>query len=181
MMNAAILMDTIECLEEDEREIIETLLDRISDGRKSYGPWVVSDDNRNYPHEALSEVMDALHYCSAELVKLKKQQFHPARRQRVYICHQYGANPKENTARIAIITRALLDNGLVPIAPQLFLPQLYDEKKERFQALKKCIEYLRGCDEVRVYGSKISEGMRQEITYANLFGIPVLFAEETEA
>jgi hypothetical protein len=44
---------------------------RIGEGRPTYGEWRV-DDGRKYPREALEEVMDALNYCAAELVRLGK-------------------------------------------------------------------------------------------------------------
>ncbi|MCC6649272.1 MAG: hypothetical protein IT374_27345 [Polyangiaceae bacterium] len=55
----------------DERAIVETLLRRLDEGRLQYGPWRV-DDGRDNPREALAEVVDALHYCAAELVRLSK-------------------------------------------------------------------------------------------------------------
>ncbi len=55
----------------DERAIVDTIASRIADGRRTYGPWHV-DDGRNNPREALAEVMDALNYCAAELVRLSK-------------------------------------------------------------------------------------------------------------
>ena len=175
MTETKAIIGMIKDLESDEKEIVDTLLGRISDGRKGYGPWDVDTDNRDYPHEALAEVIDAMHYCAAELVKLRKKQRNKrtGSRKTIYICHPFGDNPDENTVQIAIIARELLDQGLVPMAPQLFLPLLYDERTERFQALKKCKEYLQLCDEIRVYGNKITEGMRYEIMFANLFGIPL--------
>ena len=65
------LWNKIMGLRKDERAIVEALLDRLEQGRKDYGPWNV-DDGRNYPKEALAEVIDALHYCAAELVRLAK-------------------------------------------------------------------------------------------------------------
>lgn len=55
----------------DERAIVTTIVDRIAEGRNTYGEWRV-DDGRNNPKEALAEVMDALNYCAAELVRLSK-------------------------------------------------------------------------------------------------------------
>ena len=55
----------------DERSIIDTIASRIAEGRRTYGPWRV-DDGRDNPREALAEVMDALNYCAAELVRLSK-------------------------------------------------------------------------------------------------------------
>ena len=62
------LTERIEALQADEQAIVEKLLDRIEQGRDVYGPWKV-DDGRDYQSEALDEVIDALHYCAAALVK----------------------------------------------------------------------------------------------------------------
>jgi len=68
MSQATKLTKRIEALQADERAIVEKLLDRIEQGREVYGPWKV-DDGRDYQAEALDEVIDALHYCAASLVK----------------------------------------------------------------------------------------------------------------
>jgi len=68
MSQATKLTKRIEALQADERAIVEKLLDRIEQGREVYGPWKV-DDGRDYQAEALDEVIDALHYCAAVLVK----------------------------------------------------------------------------------------------------------------
>lgn len=59
-------------LQGDERSIVDAIATRIAGGRPTYGAWRV-EDGRNYPHEALEEVMDALNYCAAELVRLGKR------------------------------------------------------------------------------------------------------------
>ena len=66
------LLRQIERLAPDEREIVRALVNRLSHGRKSYGPWRV-DDGRDNHHEALLEVLDAMHYCAAELVRLSRR------------------------------------------------------------------------------------------------------------
>ncbi|MFI5297493.1 MAG: hypothetical protein ACHREM_05290 [Polyangiales bacterium] len=53
----------------DEQKIVNQIIARIADGRRTYGPWRIPD-GRNNPKEALAEVMDALNYCAAELVRL---------------------------------------------------------------------------------------------------------------
>jgi hypothetical protein len=70
--SAAELADRLAALPEDERAILETLLDRIEQGRQRYGIWNV-DDGREYPAETLDEVIDALHYCAAGLVRLRRR------------------------------------------------------------------------------------------------------------
>jgi hypothetical protein len=58
-------------LSKDEFSIMKTLLTRLEKGRETYGEWNVND-NRNYSKEALEEIIDALHYCAALIVKLPK-------------------------------------------------------------------------------------------------------------
>lgn len=68
--DAKALTVAIATLGEGERAIIETMIERLSSGRKEYGYWKIGDgrDNRQ---EALEEVIDALNYCAAELVRLR--------------------------------------------------------------------------------------------------------------
>ena len=66
------LADRIAVLPEDERAILEVLLERMGKGRQQYGAWNV-DDGRDYPVETLDEVIDALHYCAAALVRLRRR------------------------------------------------------------------------------------------------------------
>ena len=68
MSNPNDIARRIAALKDDEQAIIEKLLDRLEKGQESYGPWKVAD-GRDYPNEALDEVIDALHYCAAALVK----------------------------------------------------------------------------------------------------------------
>ena len=66
-------------LEADETAIVEILLDRLHEGRDIYGRWQVSD-GRDYLGETLEEVLDALHYCAAELLRLRRAVSAPAPR-----------------------------------------------------------------------------------------------------
>ncbi len=72
MASPADLANRIAALPDDERAILETLLDRIEEGRQRYGVWNVND-GREYPAETLDEVIDALHYCAAGLVRLGRR------------------------------------------------------------------------------------------------------------
>lgn len=69
------LADRIEALAADERAILEVVLSRMEAGRGDYGPWNVSD-GRDYASEALQEVIDALHYSAAQLVRLEREGSH---------------------------------------------------------------------------------------------------------
>ena len=99
------------------------------------------------------------------------------RRLRIYVCHPFAGDVEVNTGRVKIICRALVENGLLPVAPQLYLPQFMDEATDRDRALELCLGLLEVCDEVRVYGGRISSGMRLEIKHAEALGIPVRFVD----
>jgi hypothetical protein len=157
----------------DEAAILDLLAERLRAGRGTYGPWRVTD-GRHYPREALAEVLDALHYCAAELLRLDRAAPLPQPRARkVYVCHPFADDPVANIERVRGICIALLDRGLVPVAPQLYLPQFIDELSGRERALTLCLALLEDCNEVRVYGSAITAGMHREIAHAKALGIPV--------
>jgi DNA polymerase III epsilon subunit-like protein len=117
----------------DERQICDALLGRLAQGRRQYGPWRL-DDGRDYPSEAYAEVLDGLHYTAAELVR--RRRIEAGRRRRVYVCHPFANDPAGNIERVRAISQFLIDDGALPIAPHLYLPQLIDEATEREQALR---------------------------------------------
>ena len=171
------LTSRVRALAADEREIVESILARIDAGRSDYGAWD-SGDGRDYPAEALAEVIDALNYCGAELVRLRRAgRLGGMRTRRVYVCHPFADDPEGNARGVLEICRALTDSGFLPVAPQVYLPQFLDEASERDRALSLCLALVGACDEVRVYGGRITSGMRREIEYAEARGIPVRFAD----
>ncbi len=170
----------IETLQADEKAIITTLLTRLCSGREIYGPWRV-DDGRPNPQEALLEVIDALHYCAAELVRLSQfENDNGPRRPRVYVCHPYSCDPETNVDSIKHICRALVAENVLPVATPLYLPQFVSEETQRELALEMCCELLADCDEVQVYGGTITEGMQREIEHAIQRGIRVRFINGVE-
>lgn len=162
-------------LPDEERDITDTLLDRLAEGRAQYGEWDVLD-GRDYVGEAYEELLDGLHYIAAALVK--RQRVEGTRARRVYVCHPFAGDPAGNIERVRGISRHLAAEGALPVTPHLYLPQFLDERSERDEALRLCLELLRTCDEVRVFGSAISPGMRREIEHARALGIPVHFETE---
>jgi hypothetical protein len=72
-----------------------------------------------------------------------------------------------------VIVRQILLQGHIPLAPQIYLPQVIDEATERELALKICLGLVALSDEVRVYGEP-SAGMRLEIAEAHRLGICVV-------
>lgn len=96
---------------------------------------------------------------------------------RVFISHPYRADPLANQQRVKDLARCVTMEGLLPIAPQIYLPAFIDESTERELALRMCLELVALSDEVRVYG-KPTAGMRLEIAEAQRLGIPVVEVKE---
>ena len=178
LLPEAQLVTRIRALEADERAVVETIIERVDAARASYGPWR-TDDGRSYPHEALLEVLDGMAYLAGELVRLGKGR-RPAvhRAPRIYVCHPFADDPDGNTERVREVCRTLADGGVLPVAPHVYLPQFIDEDGDRERALGLCLELVETCDELRVYGGRVTAGMRREIEHAERRGIPVRFAEE---
>ena len=97
----------------------------------------------------------------------------------VYICSPYSGDIKTNTAKTREYCRFAVDEGQVPVAPHLMFPQFMDEEKERELALQMDLVLLEKCDELWVFGSVWSEGMKAEIAEAGRRGMRIRhFSEE---
>ncbi len=135
---------------------------------------------RPSPHRALADAR-----CSLEIARRLAHRMRKAtpvgRLKRVYVCHPFSDGPAANIGRVQRISRALIAEGVLPIAPHLYLPQLVDEATQRERALNLCVELLSTCDEVRVFGGRITPGMERELQYAAKHGIPVRFEGRTLA
>ena len=91
----------------------------------------------------------------------------------VYVCHPYAGNPAENIVAVRQICRELVEDGLLPIGPHIYLPQFVDENTEREVALSMCTQLVELCHELRVYGTQVTSGMFREIDHAARVGVPV--------
>ena len=73
---------------------------------------------------------------------------------------------EENTGKARRYSRFAVDQGMIPIATHLLLPQFMDEKTERNLAMQMDMIFLTHCVEVWVFGSLITSGMEAEIKKA---------------
>lgn len=93
---------------------------------------------------------------------------------RIYVAHPYSDDVAANVERVRVICRAVVEEGHVPIAPQLYLPAFVNETTERDLALRLCVELVGGCNALWFYGTRITPGMEHEISAAQARGIPVV-------
>ena len=98
----------------------------------------------------------------------------------VYICSPFAGDVEANTEKTRRYCRYAVDAGCMPIAPHLLYPQFMDDSDpaERDVALKFGFILLSRCAELWWFGDVVSQGMRNEIEFANRRGIPVIHIAE---
>ena len=87
---------------------------------------------------------------------------------------------KQNTEMARRYCRYAVDQGCIPLAPHLLLPQFLSEETERDLAISIDLRFLSLCQELWVCGSGLSEGIQRELEQATLAGMPVRFVKEEE-
>jgi len=95
----------------------------------------------------------------------------------VYIASPFAGNPERNAARARAYCRFAVSMGCVPLAPHLHYPQFLDDSQpeQRALGLKFALLLLGKCDELWVFGERISEGMAVEIEKAEKRGMPIRY------
>lgn len=89
-----------------------------------------------------------------------------AYRPMVYICSPYAGDIKTNTEKARKYSRYAISRDAIPVTPHLMYPQFVSEDTERDLGLFMGMVLLGKCDEVWVFGDRISDGMRAEINVA---------------
>ena len=101
----------------------------------------------------------------AEIEKAERKELHKWR-PLVYICSPFSGDIEGNTQKARDYSRFAVDQGAVPLAPHLLLPQFMSEKTERELAMFMDMVFLGRCEQLWVFGSNISNGMAAEIEKA---------------
>lgn len=94
----------------------------------------------------------------------------------VYICAPLRGNVEQNVEFARQKAQEVFREGNIPICPHLLFPPIADPANavEDAKAMEMCRKLIDYCHELRVYGSEWSEGMWQEIYYAERHRIPIL-------
>jgi len=110
------------------------------------------------------------------LVKIEREarQAH-AFRPMVYICSPLSGSIAANQRSARRYCRFAVDSGYIPLAPHLYFPQFMDDGSgaERDLALFMDIVLLSKCDQLWVFGDRVSKGMSIEIEKAKRKGQPI--------
>lgn len=121
--------------------------------------------------------------------------------QRVYICHPYRSAPEENIKKVWHIVNEIgreevakmrgmgnpihysaenfsdKDSLVCPVSPMLAFTDAMNEPEGASEAegMAFCLCLLAGCDEIWVYSTDVTAGMRMEIEYASRNNIEVVW------
>lgn len=95
---------------------------------------------------------------------------------KVYICSPFSGDVENNIRKAREYCRNAIEQDCLPIAPHLLYPQILDDNnpKERKLGIQMGLEILDICDEIWVCGDIISNGMQNEIEYAESVGKTLL-------
>lgn len=100
---------------------------------------------------------------------------------KVFVCSPYAGCVKENVHNARMYSRFVFLCGCMPITPHLMYPRFLEDKdiKERDAGIQMGLILLDFCNEIWVFGQRISNGMRREIAFAESRGILVRYFSDT--
>ena len=97
-----------------------------------------------------------------------RQQVSAENRTLVYICSPFAGDTENNTLVARKYCRFAVDSGYIPFAAHLFFPQFLNDgnSTERSLGLSFGNVFMDKCNEVWIFGSEYSAGMRAEYARA---------------
>lgn len=117
-------------------------------------------NNEGYPDPTAAEALANV----AREERSKAKQYRPL----VYICSPFAGEIEYNLSRARGYCRLAVSKGYIPLAPHLHYPQFMDDgdSEQRKLGLFFAQVLLGKCDEIWMFGSRISEGMARELETA---------------
>ena len=98
----------------------------------------------------------------------------------VYICSPFAGDMERNTEKARHYCRFAVRSACILLAPHLLFPQFMDDAvaAERSLAMFMNMVLLGRCEQIWVFGSRISAGMAAEIEKAEKRNMPVRYFTE---
>jgi len=97
----------------------------------------------------------------------------------VYVCSPLRGDIEGNIKRANEYCKSACEEGVVALAPHTIFTQFLNDlvPEERTMGLNLGLDLLKRCDELWVYGERISEGMHGEIKLATEMGMKILYKD----
>lgn len=102
---------------------------------------------------------------------------------KIFVSSPYSGDIETNVKNAIVYCKVVTRMGFLPIAPHLYFPQFLDDtdEVERSKGILMGCELMKDCDEVWVFGSRISKGMQQEIDFAEAINKPIQYCFDEDA
>ena len=97
----------------------------------------------------------------------------------VYICSPYSGDMAGNMRKARQYCRFAVDRGAIPLAAHLLFPQFMSESAERELALFMDMVLLGKCEEIWVFGERVTSGMAWEIAKAEKKNMTIRYFTES--
>ena len=96
---------------------------------------------------------------------------------RAYICSPLSGDIEGNIGRAKGYCRIAMDMGYVPYASHVYFTSFLDDTdpEQRAVGTREGLFWLAMCQEVFVFGDRISEGMAAELELASKLGLPITY------
>ena len=97
----------------------------------------------------------------------------------IYVASPYSGDVANNVRFAQDACKAVLNTGAYPYAPHLYLTNILRDEipEEREAGLRAGLAFLALCEELWVFGSRISAGMKGEIEEAKRLGKPIRYVD----
>ena len=69
---SAAIVEMVQDLNDDEIEVVHDVVCGLVQGRKVYGPLVISTDHRDFAKERDAEIRDGLVYCAIRAIQQRR-------------------------------------------------------------------------------------------------------------
>lgn len=106
----------------------------------------------------------------------KEKKLNPNRKI-VFVCSPFAGDIEGNIARAKRYGRFAVTEKAIPFAPHLLFPQFLNEEdpEERELGIQMGLALLSKCEELWVFGSRVSSGMALEIEKAKKLKMPIRY------
>lgn len=111
------------------------------------------------------------------LTNIEREAKRTAYKPLVFVCSPFAGNMERNTERARGYCRFAVSENYIPIAPHLLFPQFMDESDpvQRSLGIFFGLVLMSKCQEVWVFGRRMTRGMAVEIAKAKERGLPIRY------
>lgn len=100
----------------------------------------------------------------------------------VYICSLIGGNITQNLENAKRYAKYAFECGMAPVVPHFYAEILDDNvPEERSIGMRAGVSLLWNCDECWIFGDEITEGMKNEIRFAEKLNITIRYFSEDKS